>query len=226
MTYNPNVPNLPNQVTTDIAAMHTNANQLNVIFGVDHIPYSPPTSTSGWHKQVRFPATISAPSLAAGQGSVYIATVAGRTELMYSSSSATTQITSASASGGLPIWKAGTPGGNGVVLGTPFSAGPFAITNGNTYDYGRIIFPTGLEFKWGWIVPNGGVVNNKVFEYPVPFPNRTINVQITGIRNSTNSHTIYIGDTGSAPNVTATDFTLISDAGSWDEGFYYYAIGN
>jgi hypothetical protein len=227
MTYNPNVPDLPHMISNDIPEILVNSQQMNIIFGVDHVPLSPSVPTSGYHKQVRFPQVIATPVLSAGQGSVYIKTVAGRTELFYTSSSAETQITSASVSGGLPIWKAGTPGGNGVVQASIFNVGPDVMGNGNgvTTDYGNIIFPNGLEYKWGRVIPTSGDVDGKNFTYPTPFATQTINVQITGIRNSTNSHSIYIGDVGT-PDVSANRFTPRSDSGLWTGGFYYFAIGN
>lgn len=225
MVFNPNIPNLNNDVSSDIPAISTNFTVQDALFGLDHFAFDYATTPAfqGLHQQVTFPQVRTTPILSAGQGSVYTKTIAGRTEFCYTSSSAETQITSA----GLPIWKAGTIGGDGTVQGSVFNAGPLAMSNGHgfTSAYGNMLLPTGLEFKWGWVIPTGGAVDGVTFTYPAPFATNTINVQIIPIRNDGYDHLIRIQDAGGLPDVTQNRFTCASDSSGWSTGFYYFAIG-
>ncbi len=207
MTYNPNVPDLPHLISNDIPAMLINSQQINIVFAVDHVPFNPSVTTSGWHKQVRFPATIATPVLAAGQGAVYTKTIAGRTELFYTSSSAETQITSASGSGGLPIWKGGTPGTNGVVALTAATQGSMTL-------------PNGLIFKWDKVATSG--LTSAAVTFSPAFPTAVFNIQLS-IQVGDTSSKRYVIDQSTPP--TNTGFTIELSTSAIDF-VYWFAIGN
>jgi len=227
MTYNPLIPG-PNDVLSQSQSdIQDNFSQLNTLYDLDHFAFDDTTpSFRGLHKYLSFPfSQPTNPSLGSLAAILFPRTKTGSPELFFKNSTDYTQITS----GALPIWKGGTPTDTGVVGGTNFNAGPYVMGNGHgsVYNYGNIILPTGLEFKWGWVIPTAGAVNNLNFTYPTPFATQTINVQIIPIRNDGHDHSITIqSDISGAPDVSANRFTLSSDSSGWAVGFYYFAIGN
>jgi len=60
--YNPNVPNPPNNPSVDVGDMHTNAQSIQSIIGIDHITFNA-GNNQGNHLQVTFPASEMTPSL-------------------------------------------------------------------------------------------------------------------------------------------------------------------
>jgi len=52
ISYNPNVPNPPNNPSSDVGDMHTNAASINTWVAVDHTGFNTGSVPSGLHKQV------------------------------------------------------------------------------------------------------------------------------------------------------------------------------
>lgn len=100
MTYDPTVPDLPNEVTVDIPKMNTNASQLDIYMDKDHYKWSTSsTANRARHRQITFPNALSViPNLLSYQGIVFPFAdqndVNTRTQIYYKNTTETQQITS------------------------------------------------------------------------------------------------------------------------------------
>lgn len=206
MTFNPNIPLGTDNLSTSQGQMLANFSQLNTQFGVDHSAFNTGSGNGdGTHKNVTFnapPTPIPTPS---GTGSsVYPNLVSAAQELHFKNAAQATQITS----GGLPIWKGGTPGTDGVVTAT---------TGGNSSS-GTLNLPNGVILKWG--VKNS-IVDSSVVNFPVAFPNSCFSVQITGLRDDVFPRALYL-----KPGFNKTNFTVRIKTSSGNMAITYFAIGN
>lgn len=73
MTYTPNIPNAPDNISDSQSQIKTNFQQLNTIFGQDHYAFDDATASKrGFHKQITFPAPLAVdPPTSTSRGSFY-----------------------------------------------------------------------------------------------------------------------------------------------------------
>lgn len=206
MTFNPNIPLGNDNLSTSQGQILANFSQLNTQFGVDHIPFNTGSGNGdGTHKKVTFNAPPSPiPTPTGTVSSVYPNLVSAAQELHFKNAAQTTQITS----GGLPIWKGGTPGTDGVAT----------ATTGGTNSNGSLTLPNGIILKWG---TQENIVDSTVVTFPVAFPNNCFSVQMTPVRDDVFPRAIYL-----KPGFTRTNFTIRISSSSGNMVINYFAIGN
>ena len=86
MTYDPNIPNANDLISNSQGQLLTNFGQLNTVFGVDHVTYSPSVATSGMHQFLTISTISVDPVLTFQQGRVYtksFGTAANRNTELY-----------------------------------------------------------------------------------------------------------------------------------------------
>lgn len=98
--FNPNIPAANNRPSDDQPDMLTNNSSTASLIAEDHVGFN--TSNGGKHKQVRFQANISAPSIAGIVSALFANVGPTLSELFFVNSSKTVQLT------GLPIGTTGT----------------------------------------------------------------------------------------------------------------------
>jgi len=207
MTFNPNIPLGTDNLSTSQGQILANFSQLNTQFGVDHAAFNTGSGNGdGAHKKVTFnapPSPIPSPS---GTGSsVYPNLVSAEQELHFKNAGHTTQVTS----GGLPIWKGGTPGTDGVVT----------ATTGGTKSNGSMTLPNGLIFKWGFQFITA---DNTQVIFPVAFPNNCFTVNICGSKDNVEAtRGLWL-----RPGFTKTSFYIRYASGENPITVQYFAIGN
>ena len=151
-TYNQNVPNPPNNPSTDVVPMQTNTNSAYNIWNKDHFGFN--NNLGGWHNIIHIPvqtvdpAPVTSP---ANAGQIYTKTIAGDTELFYESSGGViSQLTTANITP--------TPGTNG-------------------YSY----LPGGMIIQWGvfntLFASSTGTITFSAAN--IAFPNNCYNIQMT-----------------------------------------------
>lgn len=140
--YNPNLPNPPDNPSSDIAGMQTNAMTINNWTQVDHVGFN--VATGGQHLQVTIPNPLSGdPTLSGAVGEIYTKVVSGLTQLFFANfnvSTIATQLTGLPQSsiangyitlaGGLKIqWGTGNASQTGATQSFPiaFTNPPFAL---------------------------------------------------------------------------------------------------
>ena len=135
-TYNDNIPQPNDPISQSQPPILVNFNQLNSIFGVDHVRYDNATqSQRGRHLKVTFSAPLGAdPNLASPLASLYTKTVSGASQLFFQNGPNPGDVVQLTTSSGGVIWKGGS--GSGVVTG-------------NITQNGSINFPNGLQMRWG-----------------------------------------------------------------------------
>lgn len=82
LTYNTNIPNAPNNPSSDQPLMQTNTNSIGTWVAQDHYGFA--DSSGGLHKQVRMPVLGVVPTIGAATGCIYAKTVGGVSQLFYS----------------------------------------------------------------------------------------------------------------------------------------------
>lgn len=206
MTFNPNIPLGTDNLSTSQGQILANFTQLNTQFGVDHTAFNTGSGNGdGTHIKVTFdgpPSPIPTPS--GNISNIYPNLVSAAQELHFKNALGTTQITS----GGLPIWKGGTPGASGVV----------SATTGGTNSNGSMTLPNGVILKWGTqtAVNDGATVN-----FPVAFPSNCFSIQLTGVRDDVVDRAFWL-----KPGFTTSSFVVRVNSSSSNMAINYIAIGN
>lgn len=93
MTYNPSIPQGGDIISQSQQQILTNFTQLNTVFGVDHVAYSPPVANSGKHNQVSLPEQGGNPATAANEVALYCKDLSSSSTLYLRKESAGTVIT-------------------------------------------------------------------------------------------------------------------------------------
>lgn len=137
-SYNPNIPNAPNDPADDQPFMQTNFASIASLIGVNHVGFN--TATGGQHTVVQFINQPGNPVVVPGTGQLYTKTAGGDQVLYYESGNGVvSQLTALSANstngllilpGGLLMqWGQQNPATSGTPISfpTPFSSPPYSI---------------------------------------------------------------------------------------------------
>ena len=204
-TYQPGIPTGLVPLQIDYQNLQDNFQQLNIAYGVDHVPFSdtsgnPPGGISGMHNIIHLTSQV-APLAIAGVGQFFNTSVndgiSTDTTLYYL-----------------------TGGNKTIQLTRNFQ--PVAASNGYTF------LPGGIIFQWGKIT-NPTVGDNAVLfaSSNIDFPNACFSVQISLERTSANVDTAVIKYVSAPPasSITKTGFTAIAPTNG-SNAIYWLAIGN
>lgn len=197
MTYNPNIPQSTDNLSTSQGQILNNFGQLDTIFDADHFKFDYSTAADrGLHRQVTYPSALAVdPTLLTG-GVTYTKNVSAVPQLFFTNSSAqVTQLT------GLPLLAASI-GSMTLPSGIIIKWGATAVSsqNGNN----QVLFTT------------GGGTN---------FPSNLFNVQICGSRNASASTNAMYVNSAATFDKTQFNVTCVNASGAW-VNIYWMAIGN
>lgn len=191
MTYVP-CPNSGQSLGQTRDQMRTNTDLLKQSLAVNHVDLG--LADMGKHKFVVMPVQSAAPTTAAGEAATYTKDVAGKSQVFFIRDAV-----------------AGTE--CALTSGDTSNANFAAVTNGWTF------LPGALFFQYGTKVAPGNGAGSVTF--PLAFPTACYNVQITGLRNSSNVDQIYV------TSKSTTGFSYITTTnGAGFASFDWTAIGN
>ncbi len=196
MSYNPNIPAATDIISQSQGQIQTNFEQANDIFGVNHVPFSPTSSTQGYHAYLNFPAAVSPPSRGAGVSVLYPNTDAfGNVQLYYKNAG----------NSGWPI------------------TGPYGSSSNSTSFNGFVYVPGKIIINYGYYFPNSGSITFPVtWTFQQAYTNAPPYVMAIGARNNGTTSVISVGTGSNAPTTTTATFT---SAGGGYTGIYWLAIG-
>lgn len=208
-TYQPNIPTGSVPFNEDYLNLQANFQQLNIAYGVDHVPFSdtsgvPPAGQSGLHTVVHLQAN---------------STIAGNPPNNYpitppTAVSLTGEIFSTQSNDGINpdeiLWYQ-TGGGRLMQLTRNFV--PVASTNGYTF------IPGGLILQWGTKATTG---TGTTVNFNTPFPSNCFVVLLTPALVTLNTNQQF-----GVASKNLSSFIIIANAG-YPVGttFYWQAIGN
>jgi len=86
----------------------------------------------------------------------------------------------------------------------------------NSYTF----LPNGLLMQWMYVATP---VDNTAYNYPIPFPNAVFSIQITPVRNSNTTNSIFVKDVPD-PQTTLNSVTIRSSSANF-AGMFVLAIG-
>jgi hypothetical protein len=139
MSYNPDIPQASDFISSSQGDLLTNFQALNTVFAVDHNTFNAP-SNAGTHLKVTLPTTLSPPPTVTGLGSAYYST----TYTPASPASPYAQPTFINANGASTIWSGGTT---------------YPNVNFSNAGNGYVVFPNGLTIQWGQTANGTGTKN-------------------------------------------------------------------
>jgi len=166
MTFNPNIPQPTDDLSDSQGDLLNNNLALDASFSINHAAFSDTTADNGKHTYVEMLNNGAIPAgLASGQGTIYVKSILGRSQLFYSPGNTTNEY---------QITRTITPDY------ATFAVNTGAGTSGWTF------LPGNLLMQWG--IGSG----SSIVTYPVAFTSDVFNVQLTMIRNSTNKDVLYV----------------------------------
>lgn len=214
MTYNPSIPQPTDLISTSQGQILANFGQLNSQFSTDHVAFNTGSGNGdGTHKKITFDNAPAAPTPTGTISNMYPSSVSGEQEMMWKNASHTNQITS----GGLPIWKGGTVGANGLV----------GLLNASSNQTNILTLPNGIQFIWGLVSPP--VNGNGTVTFPSSgFANMCLNVQLTpAASNNSADRVVKINsqaNVGFTLGLAKTGFQYTTTSNTFTQ-LYYFAIG-
>lgn len=205
-TYQPNIPTGSVPLDQDYLNLQGNFQQLNIAYGVDHVPYTdtsgiPPGGITGMHKEVHL-VPMAAPAAISGYGQLFCTTVNDSIttdqELFYLT-------------------------GGGLLIQLTRNFQPVVSSNGYTFLAG------GLMMQWGVVNSPGGSGQVLFATSNINFSTSLFSVQLTLKRKNAGIGTppsgIAIIDTNAGKTFDKTQFNyLISTTGS--DALLWVALGN
>jgi len=206
-TYQPGIPTGSVNLDVDYQNIQDNFQQLNVAYGVDHVPFSdisgiPPAGISGMHNVIHM-TSQAAPAAVSTAGQLFNTSnndgFSTDTSLFYL-----------------------TANNKNIRLTNNF----VPVTANNTNRNGYTFLPGGVILQWGFKA--GSAANTVAVAFAtdnINFPNACFNVNIIPIRaaSSPGSDFSTVVVTGS---VSATGFTIGNVGSHTMAGWYWQAIGN
>lgn len=206
MTYNPLIPILTNNVTTDASQIQVNFLQLNTLYGSDHFALDSTVAAAsrGLHKQISFPAVSAAdPALAGNVGYIFLKNDTNDTSLRPQ-----------------PYFKNNT---TTYQLNNRFVS---AVANGYCQLPGGVIIMWGTEpcptSSAGQNIPFNTIANYT--GAPAGFPNNIFSVQFT-IQTPSSGNIPGICLSNSAPP-TKNSFTIRVNSSVANTSINWFAVGN
>jgi len=209
-TFQPNVPTGSLPLNQDYLNLQGNNQQLNIAYGLDHVPFSdttglPPSGISGMHTTMHMvPVSTVASNPPSNQPiNGYTATV-GFGQLV------SAQINDKKSTDNALYFLTG----NNLLLQLTRNFLPIASANGSTF------LPGGLIMQWGTVSATNG---NPVVTFPFAFPSTLFNVQLTR-QHSPSSPGSSFGYWVDNTTLSTTGFTIINNDGhTWS--YNWTAIG-
>ena len=201
VNYDPDIPQPGDNLSDSQGEMLNNFTQLNNIFDSDHFTWNNSTvANRGLHRQITFPAVLSADPTPTGAKSViYSKAISGVSTAFFANSA-----------GASAIWAGGS--GPGIV----------SLTHGGNDTNGLLTLGNGLILQWAKASVATNVPATIVF--PTPFPNACFTVLVSC--DSPPAPGVRAGVASVAQNsVTASQFIAIQNIG-FTASIRYLAIGN
>ncbi len=204
LPYTGNIPNPPNNPSTDVPDMQTNTNSIESWVTVDHYGFNTGGSTNnfgGLHSQIRMPTlgnVSTPPTLVNGAGNLYVNTVSARSELFYipDNTGNVYQLTRTSNS----------------------SFASFAVANP-----GWTFLPGGMLFQYGLATSSGTSLPNTTITFPRAYSTGLFSVNATILTTADSRFFVEIYDS------STTQFRAVTrdSGGAKTSGitFYWMAIG-
>lgn len=216
--YQPNIPTGSIPLNQDYLNLQGNFQQLNIAYGVDHVPYTdttgvPPAGITGMHTAIHLvPVSTTASNPLDNQP------ING-----YTATPGYGQILSAQINDMIAIDEAFffLSGGNNLIQMTRNFV-PTVGSNGSFPQNGYTFLPGGFIFQWG-VVLNPGASGTVTFSTSgcLDFPSNIFNVSLTQRRDASNSaQGMYINGA-----LTKTAFSYNGSSSS-DQALFWTAIGN
>src|SRR5271169_782369 len=223
-TYQPNIPTGTVPLDQDYLNLQGNFQQINVAYGVDHVPLTnytgvPPGGQSGMHTAIH---------------QVPVSTVSSNPPNNqpingYTAVTGYNQVISAQINDGINTDTAlfNLTGGNKLQQLTRNFVPTATFTNTPaTTGSGYTFLPGGLIYQFGlYDAGSGGVAASGTITFPLPFPGNIFNIQLQMISKSggtSSDHTLYV----QLDKITKTNFLWqIDTATSAVTGIYWTAIG-
>lgn len=204
-SYNLNIPDAPNNPSSDQPLMKTNTNNIDAIIDEDH--YSFDEANGGLHRQVRMPVSGVIPAgVIAASGTLYTKT-SGEGTLFYTPDTTgdeyqlTRTITASTAQFS-----------TNAAYGTPPA--------GFTQIGGWTFLPGGMLMQYGFFGKAGALGSSGQVQFPVTWTTGAYSINLTLYRTSGDQSLTL--DSGTAPTTTTFNFKSSS---SGSEGLYWTAIG-
>lgn len=207
MTYNPNIPQPTDLLNVSVSQIQQNFLAARNWSAVNHFPMDNLTANIGKHIYVDMPILAAPPTIIAGDGAAYTATL-GQSQLCYTADAGGKQYQLTRA-----IDASFSLFGKNV---NNYNAVGAAFTGGWTF------LPGGMLFQYGFVtgIPTSGS-RQKAVVFPVAFTNNpAFNVQVTGLRNNTGGDGVFVL-TGSVTNLGFT----IQNGSTTITTCYWTAIG-
>lgn len=207
--YNLNIPNAPNNPSSDQPLMQINTNSINSIIDVDHFSFGQ-GNNDGRHRQAQLVAGSLPVGLVSGEGTLYTKVSTG-SQLFYSpdASGNEYQLTRTDST-------KFTLFGQMTTYGTPPAT--FTQIGGWTFLAGGT--SGGLILNYGFFGKTGATGTSGTIQFPKPFTVAILSIQMTLYRNS-GDQSVTIDST--APGSFSQFSFKTSSAGS--DGIYWLAIG-
>lgn len=196
--YQPNIPTGTVDLDQDYLNLRGNFQQLNIAYGVDHVPFSdtsgvPPTGISGMHNIIHMRSN-STPAALTAVGQLFSANINDT----FDTDTVLYFLT-----------------GDGKLLQLTSNVQPQRNTNGYTF------LPGGILMQWGIAtIVASGTTPILFITSNIDFPTTCWNVQVTGIRTNSGGDGVFVLD----GSVSATGFTARNGSGSITQ-IYWTAIG-
>lgn len=196
MSYQPGIPTGSVPLNIDYKNLQTNFQQLDTIFGIDHIPYSQ-LPNQGYHTKVHL-VPAAPPAFTAGTGQLV--------------STTTTDINTDQSL----YWLTGA--NRLLQLTMNFDS----VKAGNGYTF----LPGGIIFQWGItpLLAAGSYTTVTFATSNKAFPNACLSVMLTRISDqgtSPSANSVFVRDS----SVTSTGFQITNTTSSSSQFAYWWAIG-
>ncbi|HMG16084.1 MAG TPA: hypothetical protein VK590_11590 [Saprospiraceae bacterium] len=201
--YTRDIPNPPNNPSSDVPNMKINTNSISDLINVDHISFG--VANGGYHKVVHLsPQTT--PGTIVGIGQLYSKTISGDQQLFYKPGSGNEYQLTRTISASFARF------GVNIAYGTPPAL--FTQIGGWTF------LPGGLLMQYGFYGRTGATGSSGNIQFPVTWRTGAYSISLSLYRNSGNQSLAI--DSGSPPSTT--QFSFLSSA-SGSDGIYWSAIG-
>jgi len=210
-TYQPNIPIGSVPFDQDYLNLQGNFQQLNIAYGVDHVPFSntsgtPPGGQSGLHQVIHMLANSTLAGNPPNNYPIVPPTAVGLTGELF---------TSQSNDGYNPDEILWYQSGGGRLSQLTSNITPLVSGNGYTY------LPGGIIYQWGSF--NATSITTFAVTFPIAFAKNLFNLQVTIQQNSNSTIRNSIAN---SPAPSKTGFTWTGTNSSDLIKVYWVAIGN